>query len=159
MLEVMVWPDALRKNPECWRIGAVLQIAGKMHRRDQGLSLHANAAIDLSEPDPDDPTTPRAANAAPQAKPVSGERTEQPLFSIFETANESGDCRRLRQAIRVLLDYPGDVHPIITIYPQAGQAIPLVIDTLAVEPSPELTSALEPVWGEYGFPEPLPIAA
>ena len=159
MLEVMVWPDALRKNPECWRIGAILQIAGKMHRRDQGLSLHANAAIDLSEPDPDDPTTPPGANAAPQDKPKSGARAEQPLFSIFETDNQPADCRRLRQAVRVLLDYPGDVHPIITIYPQGQQAARLVIDTLTVTPSPELTAALEPVLGKYGFPEPLPAAA
>ena len=129
LVEAMVWPDALDKTAHIWQAGRVARVTGRLQIRGDDFSIacyeaqeyqlpdQATASETREEPAEPRPRTKRPPNTngstatngsvAPASPGKNGSREAGVLIKMIETDDPDEDRYRLRQAIRVMLEYTG----------------------------------------------------
>jgi HSP20 family molecular chaperone IbpA len=135
-MEVIVWPDVLERTQSAiggWNPGKLVRVTGKFRVRGDQFSLACDQVERLTAAAP---TTPMASGSHPPinlgpARSMNAERSassartpDPPTFPaspdaigtpsralslrITESDDPGGDVHRLREVVRVLLEYPGN---------------------------------------------------
>ena len=130
-VEAMVWPDALEKTAHIWQPGRVVRVTGRLQIRGDDFSIACYDAQEYALPDqpaqsasPDAPDIrpgpqrsrngngngngSRPTSAPAPAPSTNGHHEAGVLIKMTETDDADDDRYRLRQAIRVMLEYTGE---------------------------------------------------
>jgi DNA polymerase-3 subunit alpha len=135
-IEAIVWPDVLERTQGRWAEGKLVRVTGKLRLRGDGFSLACDQMEEYAPPRAapasavvnSPPTTtvlqpkdrngngraPMNRGGKPAAAPrdagrprpsVEGPRTLS--LGLTESEDASGDAHRLREVVRLMLEYPG----------------------------------------------------
>ena len=149
-LEMVVWPEVLEKTGDLWRTGIMVQATGKYQLRGDSHALNcsdANEFVIPSQTQATPPTTP--IEPRPTSYP-SSELSQHPaglLIKMTETADAVDDAWRMRQAIRIMLEYHGDSTVYTELHLLNGERILLEIPTVTAQECPELQQRIEEILG------------
>ena len=171
-VETMVWPDSLEKTAHVWQPGSVARVTGRLQIRGDDFSLSCYDAQEYELPDQPIPTIPiepepppapasrpsransggngakAAASPAPAAPSANGSRDAGMLIKMAETDDPDEDRYRLRQAIRVMLEYTGDDKVYVELYLKEGRRVLMEIPTVSTGGCDELQQRLQELLGE-----------
>ena len=157
-LEVVAWPDVYEQSRHLWEEGALLQIVGQLRVREDRISLVCKEAATYRVPSPDVPSTnsaaareessaPRATNGVPLPPPP---QVVAPLRKIRlvlrETADPLADEGRLREALQMLLEYPGSDRVLLEIR-GGSPGVRTLEAPMTASACPDLHQALEQLLG------------
>ena len=169
-VETMVWPDSLEKTVDIWQPGTVARVTGRLQIRGDDFSIACYDAQEYELPDQPVPTTeteqspasvaPRPArnngsgngnrNGAktPAASPppvANGHRGAGVLIKMVETDDPDEDRYRLRQAIRVMLEYTGDDKVYLELNLKEKRRVLMEIPTVSTAVCAELQQRVQEV--------------
>ncbi len=123
-IEVLTWPDALERTRSIWQEGNLVEVTGKLKTRGDELSVYCDQAK-LYDGDNggtngkvhagagEHPTVSEngASQYAPQAGSEEAPLADKPrivLLKMVESDDSEEDAHLLREAMGVLLEYPGE---------------------------------------------------
>ena len=133
-IEVTVWPDVLESTQERWQEGKLVRVGGRIRVRGDQLSLTCDDVQDYilkENPEPESgqgqspgsgtkaprSKTPPAAEAEPAAQdspateagpaPAPEPPRQRVLLHISESEDPGRDRRLIREAVQIILEYPG----------------------------------------------------
>ncbi|MBM3943051.1 MAG: DNA polymerase III subunit alpha [SAR202 cluster bacterium] len=130
-VEVIVWPDVLERTQGMWDEGKLVRVAGKLRSRGDQLSIACEQVQDYQLDQAPSARRPAngAASTAPAPRSANGNGGSRPArakpngngnngsysagrprvlsLGITESGDASSDAHRLREAVRVMLEYPG----------------------------------------------------
>ena len=172
-VEAMVWPDSLEKTAHVWQQGRVARVTGRLQIRgdDFSISCYDAQEYELPEnapmapaspvapagasqpqaPSPNVPTKPPQANgsrsaARPEkANGSNGHREAGVLVQMVETDQPDEDRYRLRQAIRVMLEYTGEDKVYLELNLKEGRKVLMEIPTVSTAVCDELQQRVQDV--------------
>ncbi len=135
--EVIAWPDVLEKTRDIWQEGGLLRVSGRLKVRGDDLSVHCDqvevysedAAPKSEQSDGTWGTQPEAGGEDFNSAPTVVQRSGSVVMSMAETEEAGEDAHLLREAIRLLLEYPGSmrVHlEITTVGKRVRMDLPIV---------------------------------
>jgi hypothetical protein len=167
----MVWPDSLEKTAHVWQTGRVARVTGRLQIRGDDFSISCYEAQEYQLPDnapmtsageavtasaskpapvsPSAPARPTRSNgnrpAASQEAPASsnGHRDSGVLIRMVETDQPDEDRYRLRQAIRVMLEYTGDDKVYLELHLKEGRTVLMEIPTVSTAVCDELQQRVQ----------------
>jgi DNA polymerase-3 subunit alpha len=170
-VEAMVWPDSLEKTAHVWQTGRVARVTGRLQIRGDDFSISCYDAQEYQLPDnapmtsageavtasaskpapvsPSAPARPTRSNgnrpAASQEAPASsnGHRDSGVLIRMVETDQPDEDRYRLRQAIRVMLEYTGDDKVYLELHLKEGRTVLMEIPTVSTAVCDELQQRVQ----------------
>ena len=165
-VEAMVWPDSLEKTAHVWETGRVARVTGRLQIRGDDFSIacydaQEYALPETAAPSPAEPTPAPPANkpapASPNAlaKPArsngnrpaptpsasassNGHHESGVLVRMVETDQPDEDRYRLRQAIRVMLEYTGEDKVYLELNLKDGRKVLMEIPTVSTGVCDEL---------------------
>ncbi|MBI2936004.1 MAG: DNA polymerase III subunit alpha, partial [Chloroflexi bacterium] len=149
-VEVVAWPNVLETSQELWVEGAALWIIGRIRMREERLTVvceevkpyHPQEELPYPEPEPASRTAPRSPQEDTNGR-VDGEPQATLLLTIQETENAQKDEQRLREVLRVLLEFPGQDRVLLEVQ---GKNRKVRLDAqITTGSSPELLARLEEV--------------
>ena len=157
-VEVIAWPDVLEKTRDIWQEGNLLRVLGRIRARGDDLSVHCDqvevysedmAVIQSEHGDSNGAWEAQANGEGPKPAPATMQQTGNIVMSMAETAEtkEAGeDAHLLREAIGLLLEYPGGmgVHLEITT---GGKRVLMDLPMVTTGYCPELHERLEGLLG------------
>ena len=172
-VEAMVWPDSLEKTAHVWQPGRVARVTGRLQIRGDDFSIACYDAQEYALPETvaATPTSPSAA-ASPSApapatpgappKPTrsnwkrptpspekaassNGHRETGVLVRMVETDQPDEDRYRLRQAIRVMLEYTGEDKVFLELNLKEGRKVLMEIPTVSTAVCDELQQRVRDV--------------
>ena len=174
-VETMVWPDSLEKTAHVWQPGRVARVTGRLQIRGDDFSIACYEAQEYALPEtvapaaPDLPTpatagAPASANHSPPPKPArpngsrptttpspaaaassNGHRESGILVRMVETDQPDEDRYRLRQAIRVMLEYTGEDKVYLELHLREGRKVLMEIPTVSTAVCDELQQRVQDV--------------
>ena len=171
-VEAMVWPDSLEKTAHVWQAGRVARVTGRLQIRGDDFSIACYDAQEYALPEtvappaPDRPTAgaPASANHSPPPKPArpngsrptttpspaaaassNGHRESGILVRMVETDQPDEDRYRLRQAIRVMLEYTGEDKVYLELHLKEGRKVLMEIPTVSTAVCAELQQRVQDV--------------
>ena len=121
-IELLIWPDILRKTDGLWHTGMLVKTLGKLRARGEQLSISGEQAEEYFCPKQDEPTGTPVQDVIRDNSPVTNvERPaidetmqQQPpqgkqaiVLQIKESDNAFEDAHQLRELVQLLLEYPG----------------------------------------------------
>ena len=170
-VEAMVWPDSLEKTAHVWEQGRVARVTGRLQIRGDDFSIACYDAQEYELPEnapmaPASQVAPEAASkpAAPSpgngaksqrsngskpaptpspAAPSNGNRESGVLVRMVETDQPDEDRYRLRQAIRVMLEYTGDDKVYLELNLKEGRTVLMEIPTVSTAVCDELQERVQ----------------
>ena len=170
-VEAMVWPDSLEKTAHVWQTGRVARVTGRLQIRGDDFSIScyeaqeyqlpdsapmtsAGAAVtaSASKPAPVSPSAPERATRSNGNRPASspeapassnGHRDSGVLIRMVETDQPDEDRYRLRQAIRVMLEYTGDDKVYLELHLKEGRTVLMEIPTVSTAVCDELQQRVQ----------------
>ena len=170
-VEVVVWPDVLQRTRELWQEGLLVRATGKVRIRDDRFSLACDQAEEYAIDEHAAAETPngggrdtisgngksahapngRAPAAAPpqerQAPAGSPEaRTRVLRLGVTESDDPVADAQLLREAVGILLEYPGKDRVNMAIR-AAGRTVLMDLPVVSTGFCPELRTRLEGLLG------------
>ena len=100
-LEVMAWPDVYERGRDLWEEGALLRVVGRIRVREDRLSLVSDEAKLYKIPDG-----------------VEAPRSDGSVLRLIlrETTDPGEDEGRLREAIKLLLNYQGEDRVLLELH-------------------------------------------
>ena len=172
-VEAMVWPDSLEKTAHVWQPGRVARVTGRLQIRGDDFSIACYDAQEYALPETvaATPTSPSAAAspsapapATPAAPPKptrsngkrptpspekaassNGHRETGVLVRMVETDQPDEDRYRLRQAIRVMLEYTGEDKVFLELNLKEGRKVLMEIPTVSTAVCDELQQRVRDV--------------
>ncbi len=169
-VEAMVWPDALDKTAHVWQPGQVARVTGRLQIRGDDFSIacyeaqeyqlpeHAAASETREEPPAPRPRTQRAPNTngsaskngsvAPASSSKNGSHGAGVLIKMTETDDPDEDRYRLRQAIRVMLEYTGEDKVYLELNLKEDRRVLMEIPTVSTAACEELQQRVRDLLGE-----------
>ena len=169
-VEAMVWPDALDKTAHIWEAGRVAKVTGRLQIRGDDFSIacyeaqeyqlpeHATAPETPEEPAAPRPRAQRAPNTngstskngpvAPASPGKNGSHEAGVLIKMTETDDPEEDRYRLRQAIRVMLEYTGEDKVYLELNLKEGRRVLMEIPTVSTAACEELQQRVRDLLGE-----------
>ena len=172
-VEAMVWPDSLEKTAHVWQPGRVARVTGRLQIRGDDFSIACyeaqeytlpetvaatppspSAAASPSAPAPATPAAPpkptrsngnRPAPAPEKAASSNGHRETGVLVRMVETDQPDEDRYRLRQAIRVMLEYTGEDKVFLELNLKEGRKVLMEIPTVSTAVCDELQQRVRDV--------------
>ncbi len=172
-VEAMVWPDSLEKTAHVWQQGRVARVTGRLQIRgdDFSISCYDAQEYELPEnapmapaspvapagasqrhtPSPNVPTKSPQANGSPaaarpeKANGSNGHREAGVLVQMVETDQPDEDRYRLRQAIRVMLEYTGEDKVYLELNLKEGRKVLMEIPTVSTAVCDELQQRVQDV--------------
>ena len=171
-VEAMVWPDSLEKTAHVWQTGRVARVTGRLQIRGDDFSiacydaqeyeLPENAAVaPESEAASKSASTPAPGSTAPPPRPArsngsrpavpanttasNGHREAGVLIRMVETDQPDEDRYRLRQAIRVMLEYTGEDKVYLELHLKEGRTVLMEIPTVSTAVCDELQQRVQDV--------------
>ena len=171
-VEAMVWPDSLEKTAHVWQAGRVARVTGRLQIRGDDFSIacydaQEYALPESAAPSPTGPTAPAsastpAASPSPPTKPSrsngnrpapappasassNGHRDTGVLVRMVETDQPDEDRYRLRQAIRVMLEYTGEDKVYLELNLKEGRTVLMEIPTVSTAVCDELQQRVRDV--------------
>ncbi len=172
-VEAMVWPDSLDKTAHVWQSGRVARVTGRLQIRGDDFSIACYDAEEYQLPETAAPapadaaataTASRPAPASPSApaKPArsngnrpavsqeapaasNGHRESGVLVRMVETDQPDEDRYRLRQAIRVMLEYTGEDKVYLELNLKEGRKVLMEIPTVSTAVCDELQQRVQGV--------------
>jgi len=169
-VEAMVWPDSLEKTAHIWQPGRVARVTGRLQIRGDDFSIACYDAQEYALPEsaepsaagpaeptlagnaadnPSPPSKParsngsRPAPAPPQSTSPDGHRETGVLVRMVETDQPDEDRYRLRQAIRVMLEYTGDDKVYLELNLREGRTVLMEIPTVSTAVCDELQQRVQ----------------
>ncbi len=170
-VEAMVWPDSLEKTAHVWQQGRVARVTGRLQIRGDDFSIACYEAQEYELPEnapqapagqtaPESaskPTAPNPGNGAKSprsngskpapapspAAPSNGHRESGVLVRMVETDQPDEDRYRLRQAIRVMLEYTGDDKVYLELNLKEGRTVLMEIPTVSTAVCAELQQRVQ----------------
>ena len=170
-VEAMVWPDSLEKTAHVWQAGRVARVTGRLQIRGDDFSIACYDAQEYelpesamaapasqetptpaSKPEPAGPSAPpKAARSngskpAPSPSPAAASnwhREAGVLIRMVETDQPDEDRYRLRQAIRVMLEYTGDDKVYLELNLKEGRKVLMEIPTVSTAVCDELQQRVQ----------------
>ena len=170
-VEAMVWPDSLEKTAHVWQTGRVAKVTGRLQIRGDDFSIACYDAQEYQLPEtamaapvsqvteasagqpapasPSAPTkTPRSNGSKPALSPSpasssNGHRESGVLIRMVETDQPDEDRYRLRQAIRVMLEYTGEDKVYLELNLKEGRKVLMEIPTVSTAVCDELQQRVQ----------------
>ena len=170
-VEAMVWPDSLEKTAHVWQAGRVARVTGRLQIRGDDFSIACYDAQEYALPEtaatsPAGPTAPASASTTatsnptpptkpsrsnvnrpaptpPASAPSNGHRETGVLVSMIETDQPDEDRYRLRQAIRVMLEYTGEDKVYLELNLKEGRKVLMEIPTVSTAVCDELQQRVQ----------------
>ena len=176
-VETMVWPDALDKTANVWQSGRIARATGRLQIRGDDFSIACYEAQEYQLPDESgsgavvsEPSAPSGAGGANsrgkrRGAPNGSRPTPAPapaiangnghknsdggvLIKMAESEDADEDRYRLRQAIRVMLEYTGEDRVYLELYLKEGKRVLMEIPTVSTGSCDELQRRLRDLLGE-----------
>jgi DNA polymerase-3 subunit alpha len=169
-IEVMVWSNAYDKTRDLWHEGSLVELRGKVRRRDEGLSITCDEAKpyriedgdghtpqeDGYAPEPELPahkvsvtTTSPSGNASGWKNGASAASLPKLWIRLEESSNPGQDEHMLREVVKLLLNYPGK-GPVALRIKTDGKMVIGELPFVSVNFCPELHRELVAMGGEAG---------
>ncbi len=171
-VEVLVWPDVLQRTQQLWQEGKLVRVTGKVRIRDDQFSLACDQAEEYYSVESPDSASPRPVSgngkaahhangsdksSAPSAErqgpgasngigASNGGRSRVLRLGVTESDNPTADAQLLREAIGLLLEYPGKDRVNIAIR-AAGRKVLLDLPVVSTGFCPDLQRGLEVLLG------------
>jgi len=168
-IEVIVWPDVLERTQSAiggWNTGKLARITGRLRVRGDQFSLACDQVEELiaaaprarASTAPNQDSTPslhlsppsNARTPEPPTSPASpdgiGIRSHTISLSITASDDPGGDVHRLREVVRVLLEYPGSDKVNLDIR-AGGRRVLMQLPAVTTGYCPELRQRLEELLG------------
>jgi DNA polymerase-3 subunit alpha len=167
-VEVIVWPDVLERTQSAlggWNPGKLVRVTGKLRVRGDQFSLACDQVqrLTAAAPTAGAITTPSVSIRGPELSPRGNARTPDPpashaspdaigirshtiSLSITESDDPGGDVHRLREVVRVLLEYPGNDQVNLDIR-VGGRRVVMQLPAVTTGYCPELRQRLEELLG------------
>ena len=169
-VEAMVWPDSLEKTAHVWQPGRVARVTGRLQIRGDDFSIACYDAqeyelpetamatpvsqsveVPAGNPAPANPSAPAKAprsngnKPAPPPSPAAsnGHRESGVLVRMVETDQPDEDRYRLRQAIRVMLEYTGEDKVYLELNLKEGRKVLMEIPTVSTAVCDELQQRVQ----------------
>ncbi len=170
-VEAMVWPDSLEKTAHVWQPGRVAKVTGRLQIRGDDFSIACydaqeyelpetamaapvNRSTEVSADNPAPSSRPTAPTKAPRSngsKPApppspaasNGHRESGVLVRMVETDQPDEDRYRLRQAIRVMLEYTGEDKVYLELNLKEGRKVLMEIPTVSTAVCDELLGRVQ----------------
>ena len=170
-VEAMVWPDSLEKTAHVWQQGRVARVTGRLQIRGDDFSIACYDAQEYELPEnapmvsasqvaPESASKPAAPSPGNGAKsprsngskpaptpspaaPSNGNRESGVLVRMVETDQPDEDRYRLRQAIRVMLEYTGDDKVYLELNLKEGRTVLMEIPTVSTAVCDELQERVQ----------------
>ena len=169
-VEAMVWPDSLEKTAHVWQPGRVARVTGRLQIRGDDFSIACydaqeyelpetamatpvsqSAEVSAGNPAPANPSAPAKAprsngnKPAPPPSPAAsnGHRESGVLVRMVETDQPDEDRYRLRQAIRVMLEYTGEDKVYLELNLKEGRKVLMEIPTVSTAVCDELQQRVQ----------------
>ncbi len=175
-VEVIAWPDVLEKTSSLWEEGTLLLVSGRAKARGDEVSIHCynaeqftmNPTENAPKGDPELQTEQPIAqdNAQDYAGPTrksngngasnGNGRGTLVLVSMTESDNAEEDTHVLREAIRTMLEYPGNDRVQLEISTQ-GKRVVMELPVVTIGYEAELCTRLESLLGEGSVRADLPV--
>ena len=144
--EVIAWPDVLEKTHGFWQEGNFLLLSGKVKVRGDELSIHCDDAKTYVDEGDDEPEMSNGTSAAQtDFKPVP-DHPKTLLISLSESEDAEEDAHSLREAIRTLMEYSGDVRVHLEIF-TAGKRVIMDLPMITTSYCQELHHRIEELLG------------
>lgn len=176
-VETMVWPDSLDKTAHVWQPGNLARVIGRLQIRGDDFSLACYDAQEYQLPNDlpivtePPPTAATATGAPPPAAPpsqppprrngskaaavsnsVNGNGSREAgsgvLIKMTETDDADDDRYRLRQAVRMMLEYTGDDKVYLELHLKESRRVLMEIPTVSTGACDELRQRLQDLLGE-----------
>ena len=165
-VEAMVWPDSLEKTAHVWQTGQVARVTGRLQIRGDDFSIACYDAQEYELPDQPAPvgsdetpaqppspqrtansngSGPRPRNGATPAPAANGRHEVGVLITMNETDEPDEDRYRLRQAIRVMLEYTGDDKVYLELNLKENRRVLMEIPTVSTAICAELEQRVQAV--------------
>ena len=169
-VEAMVWPDSLEKTAHVWQPGRVAKVTGRLQIRGDDFSIACydaqeyqlpetvmaapvseSAEASAGQPAPAIPSPPAKAPRSNGSKPApppspaasNGHREAGVLVRMVETDQPDEDRYRLRQAIRVMLEYTGEDKVYLELNLKEGRKVLMEIPTVSTAVCDELQQRVQ----------------
>ena len=169
-VEAMVWPDSLEKTAHVWQPGRVARVTGRLQIRGDDFSIACYDAQEYELPEtamatpvsqsveapagnpaPANPSAPAKAPRSNGSKPApppspaasNGHRESGVLVRMVETDQPDEDRYRLRQAIRVMLEYTGEDKVYLELNLKEGRKVLMEIPTVSTAVCDELQQRVQ----------------
>ena len=170
-VEAMVWPDSLEKTAQIWQPGRVARVTGRLQIRGDDFSVACYDAQEYHLPEtaapasagqtaPASASKPAPASPGAAAKPAlsngsrgamspsppassNGHRETGVLLRMVETDQPDEDRYRLRQAIRVMLEYTGEDKVYLELNLKEGRKVLMEIPTVSTAACSELQQRVQ----------------
>ena len=169
-VEAMVWPDSLEKTAHVWQPGRVARVTGRLQIRgddfsiacydaqeyelpetDMATPISQSVEVPAGNPAPANPSAPAKAprsngnKPAPPPSPAAsnGHRESGVLVRMVETDQPDEDRYRLRQAIRVMLEYTGEDKVYLELNLKEGRKVLMEIPTVSTAVCDELQQRVQ----------------
>ena len=170
-VEAMVWPDSLEKTAHVWQTGRVAKVTGRLQIRGDDFSIACYDAQEYQLPEtamaapvsqsteasagqpasasPSSPAkAPRSNGSKPALAPSpasssNGHRESGVLIRMVETDQPDEDRYRLRQAIRIMLEYTGEDKVYLELNLKEGRKVLMEIPTVSTAVCDELQQRVQ----------------
>ena len=145
--EVIAWPEVLERTRNIWQEGNLVQVSGKLKVRGDEISVYCDQAKVYGEENgagaADNGSVPSSKAPVENAPPVA----EKLLLRVVESDDRQEDIHSLREAVRILLEYPGD-SPVNLEISSGGKQVLMELPQVATGYCPELHRRIEALLGE-----------
>ena len=145
--EVIAWPEVLERTRTIWQEGNLVRVSGKLKVRGDEISVYCDEAKVYGEENgtgtDDNGSIPSPKAAVEHAPPAA----EKLLLRVVESDNRQEDIHSLREAVRILLEYPGNSRVNLEIS-SGGKQVLMDLPQIATGYCPELHGRLEALLGE-----------
>ncbi len=163
-IEVIAWPDVLERTRSIWQDGNLLEVTGKVRSRGDEVSIHCEQGKLYEAPRSPDGSADRKSppeieecsvasengssnhKAAAQA-PDQPEKLGAVLLTMVESEDAEEDTQLLKEAISVVLEYPGADRFQLDIVTN-GKRVRLEMPTITTSYCSDLQGRLEQMLGK-----------
>ena len=176
-VEVIAWPDVLEKTGSLWEEGMLLLVSGRAKARGDEISIHCYTAEQFTvtpteKPPKGEPPLPSEQPSVQEHAPEYTAPAVQPsgngssngngrsgalvMVSMTESDDAEEDTHLLREAVRTMLEYPGNDRVHLEIATQ-GRRVVLDLPVVTIGYEEELCSRLESLLGEGSVRAEMPV--
>ena len=144
--EVIAWPDVLGKTHGVWQEGNLLLLSGKVKVRGEELSIHCDDAKTYVDEGDNEPEKSQGTPAAQADFKPAPDHPKSLLISLSESEDAGEDTHLLRETIRTMLEYPGDVPVHLEIF-TSGRRVLMDLPMITTAYCQELHRRIEELLG------------